>query len=152
MMAPAKVSKRESWLPTWASRALTRPSTSPLEGEIWLLLDEQEVLDRAEPAQNRSPEPSPKEEPAEPVAAEPAPSTQDKPRRESEGEARKPADKKGRPAWVVMQPVVVTALKWVNFPLRWVPGTARPVLDWVALSLVFWSLIVWVIVLVFAGH
>jgi hypothetical protein len=35
----------------------------------------------------------------------------------------------------------------INLPLRLVPPSARPIVDWLALSLVFWVPIVWVLLL-----
>jgi hypothetical protein len=42
---------------------------------------------------------------------------------------------------------LITVLSLMNYPLRKVPAKARPVVDWVALSLIFWTPIVWAIVL-----
>ncbi len=46
-----------------------------------------------------------------------------------------------------IEPVAVPVLRRVNYPLRYVPQTLRPIVDWIALSLLFWVPIVWVIAL-----
>ena len=46
-----------------------------------------------------------------------------------------------------IEPVAIPILRRVNYPLRYVPKAARPIVDWVALSFLFWVPIVWVIAL-----
>ena len=46
-----------------------------------------------------------------------------------------------------IEPIAVPILRRVNYPLRYVPKALRPIVDWVALSLLFWVPIVWVIAL-----
>ncbi len=46
-----------------------------------------------------------------------------------------------------IEPIAVPVLRRVNHPLRYVPQTLRPIVDWIALSLLFWVPIVWAIVL-----
>ncbi|MEE9130078.1 MAG: hypothetical protein V3T84_08675 [Phycisphaerales bacterium] len=46
-----------------------------------------------------------------------------------------------------IEPVAVPVLRRVNYPLRYVPQTLRPIVDWIALSLLFWVPIVWAIAL-----
>ena len=41
---------------------------------------------------------------------------------------------------------VVPVLMIVNFPLRWVPSSLRPLVDWAALSLLVWVPIIWIMV------
>jgi len=54
----------------------------------------------------------------------------------------------GTTVWSRLAPVVVTLLCVLNVPLRFVPRSVRPVVDWVALSLVFWVPIVWCVAMV----
>ncbi|MHC5114046.1 MAG: hypothetical protein ACYTGP_06415 [Planctomycetota bacterium] len=49
--------------------------------------------------------------------------------------------------WSRALPVVITFLCLANLPLRFVPRRVRPVVDWIALSLVFWVPIVWCVAL-----
>lgn len=46
---------------------------------------------------------------------------------------------------------VVGVLMIINFPLRFVPASQRPMVDWIALSLLGWVPVVWVLVLTL-GH
>jgi hypothetical protein len=46
-----------------------------------------------------------------------------------------------------IEPVAVPVLRRVNYPLRYVPQNLRPIVDWIALSLLFWVPIVWAIAL-----
>ena len=50
-------------------------------------------------------------------------------------------------AWQRIEPVAIPVLRRVNYPLRHVPQKLRPIVDWIALSLLFWVPIVWVIAL-----
>jgi hypothetical protein len=43
-------------------------------------------------------------------------------------------------------------LQAMSFPLRFVPPSLRPMVDWIALSLVFWVPIVWIVVLFVMGR
>ncbi|MCH8150897.1 MAG: hypothetical protein IH830_00815 [Planctomycetes bacterium] len=54
--------------------------------------------------------------------------------------------------WSAAEPHVVSVLRWMNSPLRHVPPSARPAVDWIALSLVFWVPIVWLIALFAVGR
>jgi hypothetical protein len=47
--------------------------------------------------------------------------------------------------WPVIISAVATTLTFLSYPMRFVPPSLRPVLDWLALSLVFWVPIVWVL-------
>jgi hypothetical protein len=42
---------------------------------------------------------------------------------------------------------VIGVLTIVNYPVRFVPQSQRPMVDWIALSLVAWVPVVWVLVL-----
>ncbi len=53
--------------------------------------------------------------------------------------------------WSAAEPHVVSVLRWMNSPLRHVPPSARPTVDWIALSLVLWVPIVWLIALFVVG-
>ncbi len=46
-----------------------------------------------------------------------------------------------------IEPIAVPVLRRVNYPLRYVPQNLRPIVDWIALSLLFWVPIVWAIAL-----
>lgn len=48
--------------------------------------------------------------------------------------------------------LVVAALRIMGLPLTFVPPRFRPIVDWVALSLVFWVPIVWVVALFVVGR
>ncbi len=43
--------------------------------------------------------------------------------------------------------IAITALNLLALPLRLIPEGARPYVDWIALSLVFWIPVIWVVVL-----
>lgn len=45
----------------------------------------------------------------------------------------------------------VAALSLLSAPLRYVPESFRPLVDWIAISLVFWVPVVWVLAFVLAG-
>ncbi|MCP3903488.1 MAG: hypothetical protein GY715_07605 [Planctomycetes bacterium] len=81
--------------------------------------------DEPEPAVEEAPEPEPEPE----IVVEPVPAAT------------------GPRWWSRFEPVAVTLLCLINVPLRFVPRRARPVVDWVALSLVFWVPIVWCVAL-----
>ena len=51
-----------------------------------------------------------------------------------------------------IEPHIVAVLRGVNYPLRFVPAKARPIVDWLALSLVFWVPIVWIMALFVIGR
>ena len=48
-------------------------------------------------------------------------------------------------AFEIIEPPLVTVLSGLNYPLRMIPERLRPAVDWLALSLVFWVPIVWVL-------
>ncbi len=48
-------------------------------------------------------------------------------------------------AFEIIEPPLVTVLSGLNYPLRKIPKRLRPAVDWLALSLVFWVPIVWVL-------
>ncbi len=47
----------------------------------------------------------------------------------------------------IIEPPLITVLSGLNYPLRKIPKKLRPAMDWLALSLVFWVPIVWVLAL-----
>ncbi len=51
-----------------------------------------------------------------------------------------------------IESVITRGLSCMNYPLRLLPPGVRPVVDWIALSLVFWVPIVWVIALFVIGR
>jgi hypothetical protein len=53
--------------------------------------------------------------------------------------------------WIHAEPLIVDVLETANRPLRRVPPSMRPIVDWIALSLVFWVPIVWVVALFVIG-
>ena len=53
--------------------------------------------------------------------------------------------------WSVAEPTVVRVLEGVNYPLRLLPDPMRQIVDWIALTLVFWVPITWVIALFVIG-
>jgi hypothetical protein len=50
-----------------------------------------------------------------------------------------------------IQPTVISVLYHLNWPLRQLPESVRPLVDWLALSLVFWVPIIWGYVIFVAG-
>lgn len=50
-------------------------------------------------------------------------------------------------AFEIIEPPLITVLSGLNYPLRKIPKKLRPAMDWLALSLVFWVPIVWVLAL-----
>ena len=86
------------------------------------------------------PEPSQAETPLASARAESGDAAEDPGRGDTESE-RAPAGPSP----------VVQLLQWVNYPLRSMPPTGRVVVDWIALSLVFWGAIVWIFALVMVG-
>ena len=44
-----------------------------------------------------------------------------------------------------LAPIALIAFSWVNFPVRYVPPRLRVAVDWLALTLVFWVPVVWLI-------
>ncbi|MHC4414832.1 MAG: hypothetical protein ACYS0G_06065 [Planctomycetota bacterium] len=54
--------------------------------------------------------------------------------------------------WSAAEPRVIRALERVNYPIRFLPHSARAVIDWIALSLIFWVPIVWLIALLVVGR
>ena len=89
-----------------------------------------------------SPVPEPVVEPRKPLA-EPDPPQQ----------ARQPRERRigAGMLWTSVRPVVMMTLGLVNFPLRFVPASLRPIVDWIALSLVFWVPITWMIAMLLIG-
>ncbi|MHC4082518.1 MAG: hypothetical protein ACYSU2_14485, partial [Planctomycetota bacterium] len=50
------------------------------------------------------------------------------------------------------KPPLIRTLEWMNAPRRHLPPPARVIVDWVALSLVFWVPIVWLFALIVVGR
>ena len=50
------------------------------------------------------------------------------------------------------EPVLVKLLATLNYPLRGLSPTMRTLVDWIALSLIFWVPIVWLIALMIVGR
>jgi hypothetical protein len=48
--------------------------------------------------------------------------------------------------------MALPVLQAISYPLRFVPPPLRPIVDWVALSLVFWVPIVWIVALFLVGR
>lgn len=48
-------------------------------------------------------------------------------------------------------PPAVKVLLWMNYPLRVLPPSVRLIVDWIALSLIFWVPIVWLVALLVVG-
>ncbi|MHC4218159.1 MAG: hypothetical protein ACYSU7_06840 [Planctomycetota bacterium] len=104
------------------------------------------------PGAESAPEPDPvpasqtvDEDPPEPVEeTEPTPDPKDEPVVAAAGSARARARPRAKPP-------LIQILEWANSPRRHLPATARVVVDWVALSLVFWVPIVWLFALFVAG-
>ncbi|MHC4909929.1 MAG: hypothetical protein ACYTF9_09445, partial [Planctomycetota bacterium] len=67
------------------------------------------------------------------------------PRPANPHEARPPVSR--RTPWQVIGPHLVKLLVLANYPVRFLPGWAHPMVDWLALSLVFWVPVIWVLVL-----
>ncbi|MEE8507711.1 MAG: hypothetical protein V3T07_01490, partial [Myxococcota bacterium] len=59
--------------------------------------------------------------------------------------------RKARSVWSAVEPTVVVVLKGANYPLRFLPDPVRQIVDWIALTLVFWVPITWVIALLVIG-
>jgi hypothetical protein len=91
---------------------------------------------------DRTPQPEPKPA-AEAPPAEPAP--------EDEAAALEPTELVP-PIWTRLEPVIRAVLGVLNYPLRFVPPPVRPIVDWIALSLVFWVPIVWIVALFVIGR
>ena len=83
------------------------------------------------------------------TAAQPADGEKEESRRRPVGVAVNLAT---HAVWSAAEPHVVSVLRWMNSPLRHVPPSARPAVDWIALSLVFWVPIVWLIALFAVGR
>ena len=102
--------------------------------------------------------------PADPAAGAPAsagarplePADTDPPGQREEAPAE-PTDsivelkRRALSVWSVAEPTVVRVLEGVNYPLRLLPDPARQIVDWIALTLVFWVPITWVIALFVIG-
>lgn len=52
-------------------------------------------------------------------------------------------------AWMHLEPRLRGALALLNLPLRGLPDWSRVAVDWLAVTLVFWATVVWVVVAVF---
>ncbi len=63
-----------------------------------------------------------------------------------------PAALESSSLWARVEPGVVTLFEWVNYPIRLLPQSGRPVISWLALSLLFWAPIVWLIALLVVGR
>lgn len=112
----------------------------------------------AERAKTEEPaQPQPKEAAVAQTAAattEPEPSEKISPTEKAPRPAQEPAAKspRGRSRWDIALWPLFQLLLGLNFPLRWVPPKLRPVLDVLALSLVFWIPIVWALAWVWGGR
>lgn len=53
--------------------------------------------------------------------------------------------------WAKIEPPLIAILRPVSYPMRFVPSSMKPVVDWVALSLVIWVPIVWVLAVFVLG-
>ena len=51
------------------------------------------------------------------------------------------------PPWAIVRPAVIAALVGLNYPLRLLPDPLRQIVDWIALTLIFWVPIVWALAL-----
>lgn len=63
-----------------------------------------------------------------------------------------PAGIESSSLWARVEPGVGTLFEWVNYPIRFLPQSGRPVISWLALSLLFWAPIVWLIALLVVGR
>lgn len=143
-------------------------SETAAESETDFTMDTQEpALDDALPeveASNESAEePDPESSPEAQVESEPPSEDEAEPKRASakdDEDPRAPQTEELKEAAVAavrfarlhgalqrIEPVAVPVLRRVNYPLRYVPETLRPIVDWIALSLLFWVPIVWAIAL-----
>ena len=90
-------------------------------------------------------------EPAEPAAPAPEETpvarTEAAPKRTPVVSAGKQNERR-----LVARAVVMRLLLWMNYPLRFLPDQARVIVEWIALSLVFWVPIVWLIALLLVGR
>jgi len=114
------------------------------------------------PERPATPEPVDHEPPAEPVAPSEDPAAPE-PEPEIDPEPRE-APATPRPT-VHQEPELLVArlssltfrclkavLREASYPLRLLPSGVRPVVDWIALSLVFWVPIVWVVAFLIVGR
>ena len=143
-------------------------SETAAESETDFTMDTQEpASDDAQPeaeASNESEdEPDPESAPEAQVESEPPSEDEAEPKRASakdDEDPRAPQTEELKEAAVAavrfarlhgalqrIEPVAVPVLRRVNYPLRYVPQTLRPIVDWIALSLLFWVPIVWAIAL-----
>jgi hypothetical protein len=53
--------------------------------------------------------------------------------------------------WRRVEPGVIAVLRILNLPQRRLPARVRPLLDWLALTLVFWVPVVWLIAVLLVG-
>ncbi len=53
--------------------------------------------------------------------------------------------------WAKIEPPLIAILRPASYPMRFVPSSMKPVVDWVALSLVIWVPIVWVLAVFVLG-
>ncbi len=144
-------------------------SETAAESETDFTMDVQEPTEtEAQPEAGASNEPAeepdPELAPEAQVASKPRSEDEDEPKRASakddEEDPRAPQTEELKEATVAavrfarlhcalqrIEPVAVPVLRRVNYPLRYVPQTLRPIVDWIALSLLFWVPIVWAIAL-----
>ena len=93
--------------------------------------------------------PAPPDEPlAEPVPEPPAPPPADDMPEPVQVELAKNEE----PAPRGTPPKLVRLLAAMNYPVRLLPPPARAVVDWIALSLIFWVPIVWLIAILVVGR
>ena len=144
-------------------------SEKAAESETDFTMDVQESAEaesqpEAEASNEFAEEPDPELAPEAQVASKPRSEDEDEPKRASakddEEDPRAPQTEELKEATVAavrfarlhgalqrIEPVAVPVLRRVNYPLRYVPQTLRPIVDWIALSLLFWVPIVWAIAL-----
>ncbi len=97
--------------------------------------------------------PPPAEEPPPPVEEPPPPVVEPVRKRvgASDAENGRRAEPEPDPA-PARQPLIVTVLQGLNYPLRALPPSSRVIVDWVAWSLIFWVPVVWVITILVVGR
>ncbi|MHC4273168.1 MAG: hypothetical protein ACYS1E_02255 [Planctomycetota bacterium] len=132
-----------------ASQGNEPPAGDPGAGKV---IDPRDFIDLGDPgAGPTAPEPPPtvaEEAPEPEVHAEPEPALEP----EAEPEPVAAAATLEVDAGPQAKPPLIRALEWMNAPRRFLPPPARVIVDWVALSLVFWVPIVWLFALLVVGR
>ena len=104
------------------------------------------------PLPARDPAPPPVEEVAPPEPAAAAPECAAAPPAPAESSAEpEPIAKSGPSLAHRVETGLITVLRAANYPRRYLPPPVQPVVDWVALTLVFWVPIVWAIAIFVVG-